>query len=1562
MADPNEVGGWVIDPNNPNRATYTDEFGVTYEAFREEPTPDSLTQSSESSGSLAPQRSGFDRFKDSFSQAVLEGFGGQVAQKWYDWTDYGKEELRSRFPGKPEEWYEEQSDRVISLARRGVLEEIEERQKNDPTWRPDDSFIGNVLAIDRWGPMLAGAVVGSAGPESLINPGGTALRRIGAQALVGGGSDAGYQALNVSQGVRDEFSTEQMLLNAVSSAGLQSVLEVPSFIRRLFSERGVDTTPSANPLAEADLTETSAVRMTPEQEAEYTELLRSGTLQDILAFFDDKEGMSVDPQAMAEWVAARNAGEAVSPTLSYQNRVDPLENELAAEANRFLANRPTEDDLLQQAGFTQGPRQPELSAEERLVQEANEFLKARGSEPVVEFDPPEEVLPSFRPEEAEARLADEANAFIRRRGEEADTAGTVEASRPASVSPDTLSEVDVSGAPKVNFRAAVTRAEKAAEAINDAVGEWRNPPRFEVVNSIEDISDPSIRSSIDPDAIGATLPDGRVIINMGNVDSPEVLSAVTFHEALGHHGLQQRFGDELDSVLADLYHNGARAFTRKVDDWIKKHPDLYVGSNQVIRATEEVLAEMSEAGRLPRTIIDKIKDFLKNLGREMGLNLRYSDREIRSILSMAHDAVVNGAGRDVSSNGFRYMKRPKRPSASAPASEWVKFYEDRIKHSTARIARAEAEGELNTVAFHRHLIEEAENELARYRNIQGGRDASGRPADLEEGGVTGGDLSLRQGARNAYSRMSDEELLSSLDGTAFPDLVREELDSRGIRYMKRKPRPNIGAINPNKLDTLSTPEEIDEILHELSAVNPSRKTTWKETEEEALARGLTPSRIAKRRGADGLASYLRAANIALANQIDKVSSIQKRIETEGYSVALHERFLEEAARLKAVHARVNYDNSEVGRALNILKRVSQSRQQAKSISEALEGLDNGVLGDPEQFMKYLKLLQEQVDAGNQSGAIRLVSDVFKPNAEDFIFRVWYNMLLSAPPTHMANFLGTAGNFVMDLLENTGAAIIGQGKRFSNADRVRGREVAYRVYGALKGLTDAVTWSRTRESLNTGLTGNMPNMKIEGTNVYTGDDPILGFASGFLEAPTRALAGADEWWRNVLQLSNIYGLAVRNAGNKGLKGRAFWDEVSDLIANPTKEMIEASNHYTRVLQFMDKPSGLARSLISAQTPKVDSTVPGRAVRGALKAAIPFIRTPDSLIRTSIRRAGPLGVFERENIAGWKAGGAERDKVKARLIMGSFLSFYLAAQAYNGSITGEGPSDYRKRAEWLATHQPNSIKIGDEWFSLAGLEPVSTNVSGIATLVERYKAGELSDEDFSKSAIAFAQGVGAVLVNNSYLEGLSDIVSMGSGDPQQAQNAVTNFVAGLASSATTPAVLRAYTQSEDTAIRDTTGDGTLSDRIVGRIKSAVPGLSEQLPQRFDVYGRGMERNRVASPFVTRIDTRMEEDDPVIVELADLASKTDKVIVGPPQRTITTYNGEKRRLTAEEFQQYQQLSGFWTVEELRHEMADPYWNELDSEEKIEIIKEILADMRATAREYLFDTEEDDYEEDFF
>ena len=111
-------------------------------------------------------------------------------------------------------------------------------------------------------------------------------------------------------------------------------------------------------------------------------------------------------------------------------------------------------------------------------------------------------------------------------------------------------------------------------------------------------------------------------------------------------GLRRQFGMRLDRVLEDAYRTNPN-LREEVDNWFSEGgqvPDS--APSPTGRATEEVLAERSEIGPFDASTWDKIKNVIKDFGRRIGLkNLKYSDREINTILAMAHATVIKGGGR-----------------------------------------------------------------------------------------------------------------------------------------------------------------------------------------------------------------------------------------------------------------------------------------------------------------------------------------------------------------------------------------------------------------------------------------------------------------------------------------------------------------------------------------------------------------------------------------------------------------------------------------------------------------------------------------------------------------------------------------------------------------------------------------------------------------------------------------------------------------------------------------------------------------------------------------------------
>lgn len=252
---------------------------------------------------------------------------------------------------------------------------------------------------------------------------------------------------------------------------------------------------------------------------------------------------------------------------------------------------------------------------------------------------------------------------------------------------------------------------QAKEYVAEVSKDWNNAPEFDVVADKSDIADPRVRNGMHDDAVGMFVPEqNKVVINLKNVDSPETLSAVLFHETLGHHGLQQKFREELDDVLYEIYDGGTESFRQAVDDYRAKNPDTYAGRPDAeAREIEEVFAQMSEDGRIEASLFNRVALAVKQSIRDfLGMDIKFSDKEIKTILGMAHDAVVNGKPGDVVGNGFRFMS-PAREQAFLEYTQARNIQPSKLFDELEAGRNPEAEAEISARAAQ---MEEVSREVA----------------------------------------------------------------------------------------------------------------------------------------------------------------------------------------------------------------------------------------------------------------------------------------------------------------------------------------------------------------------------------------------------------------------------------------------------------------------------------------------------------------------------------------------------------------------------------------------------------------------------------------------------------------------------------------------------------------------------------------------------------------------------------------------------------------------------------------------------------------------------------
>lgn len=645
-------------------------------------------------------------------------------------------------------------------------------------------------------------------------------------------------------------------------------------------------------------------------------------------------------------------------------------------------------------------------------------------------------------------------------------------------------------------------------------------------------------------------------------------------------------------------------------------------------------------------------------------------------------------------------------------------------------------------------------------------------------------------------------------------------------------------------------------------------------------------------------------------------------------------------------------NAAAGSAGRTLQALNIIRQGGGDYAKALADL--GKTGEALASRESIDAFAQAIQGINDPAVIsKVLRDTTKKTLWDKIMSVRYNMMLSGPRTHFANNIGIFSNVAGETMAHAMAAVVGQGRRFApNAERVAARELAARVEGAVSALVSGAAWKNARKALNEG---DILDATGKAEHQINGESSKMAL----VELPSRALNAEDEFWRTIIHNSEIYGLAHRQALKEGLKGAEFKERVQDIIDNPTKAMVAEVENTTHRILFRDKASPLVDALQTARRIKSKDHWTLKTIKGASQIVFPFLRTPDRLLMTPVRWS-PLAGLDRHAKADFAAGGARADIAKARIAMGTALATWAAVKAFNGEITGQGPQNYDKKQELMAGGwRPNSIRVGDEYRDISNLQPFSSYLTGVATLVERAQNGYESEASYAQKAKQLTGDIVAALGGNTWTQPVEDLAKVFTGSESQSDAAFGNYAANVANSFS-PAFMRQANQAAgDQSVRATTGDGSVGDKIIGKLAASSPVNSSELPQKYDVYGQPMMREGSLGPdFLSNVNISSISKDPTIRELHRLAvaNPGKGALVSPVDKNMEIpqkYGGGRIKLDAGQEQEYQKLAGEYLTAYVRGKMEDGSWAKMTDEERMADLggrSGAVADAKAAARRDLF------------
>ena len=452
----------------------------------------------------------------------------------------------------------------------------------------------------------------------------------------------------------------------------------------------------------------------------------------------------------------------------------------------------------------------------------------------------------------------------------------------------------------------------------------------------------------------------------------------------------------------------------------------------------------------------------------------------------------------------------------------------------------------------------------------------------------------------------------------------------------------------------------------------------------------------------------------------------------------------------------------------------------------------------------------------------------KATVWDKAYEVWINGILSGIKTHVVNTLGNTANLVYEFLPRRAAEALVNSLFAKRPDGA--------TFGELKYLWKNLGWRHAADAFRKVYA--METLGEGGKWSESSSGPaIKGPIGGIIRTPSRFLRAADAFAKALAHPAEASAYAYRIGKSQGLEGKALAEFISQEMENPESK----SNIYAdqRVLELtFQEDGGLAvRHLTNLR----NKTPFGRYF-------LPFIKTPANLLRQGIRK-GPLGLagllVDTYQIARGKgsvdnayiAHAAEQIVAwgTALLLMG------LHMDDDEPWITGNETEQYGTGEQQFRSRHipPMSIRIGNNWFSYARIEPLSTGLAAFADGLAGLR--EASDGASVTSAVRkMISGTGRIVADKSYLDSVRQLMEIVQDPEKSAMDYASSYIGSWV-----PNIYRQMRNSMDENVPD------YRNREKGNewfsrwweVTLSKAGLAERTPKR-DYFGRTVPKDAAGS----------------------------------------------------------------------------------------------------------------------
>jgi hypothetical protein len=548
----------------------------------------------------------------------------------------------------------------------------------------------------------------------------------------------------------------------------------------------------------------------------------------------------------------------------------------------------------------------------------------------------------------------------------------------------------------------------------------------------------------------------------------------------------------------------------------------------------------------------------------------------------------------------------------------------------------------------------------------------------------------------------------------------------------------------------------------------------------------------------------------------------------------------------------------------------------------------------------------------------LVEKSMMSGVKDIWFSTYINGLLSSPVSHAKNILGNSlfglyqiperlvasfyGNVLPDGVRSWKALVPG-----SEQDKMEFDEALTMVQSLRNGITEGFQLASKAWRTNTpsdlmskveeqrGLQESMGEtlQRVTGQGPETWLGKALDYYGTAITLPGRALMTQDEFFKGVFYRMEINAQVTRrskavyreslDAGLSESEAAAkAMLEAESLLANPPADLDEIAMNFAQ------------KGTFTAELPPALKSLQGVFNHPALKVVVPFFKTPANIGLQVIERTpfAPLSSQWREEVA---KGGIYRDMALAKVTMGSAILATFGAAAAEGAITGRGPGrkadrEAAMRDGWM----PYSIRVGNEWVSYQGMEPISALLAIAADYAE-YARHEPDADKVEQVFLGATYGLYEYLKEQPYLQGIAEVSRL-IGSNQQGEvdgkkivdglvKQFGGFVIGGSPAGAYSSLIAGIERLSDPTNRDTRASPDLPMGVRGfveafnRYKSRLPYFNDSLPEQLNLWGDPIKSGQ-GKPYEMVLPTRVS---PVQFSEVDDALVRMGSPVGMPERKI-------------------------------------------------------------------------------